>query len=104
MIIGIGSDLSDIRRIEKTLERFGERFTNKVFTEIERKRYEARPPNGEHGHHFSVRGLILDGAFIVTLEGVMTANAGDWIIRGVKGEIYPCKPDIFEATYEPCED
>ncbi|MDX2155260.1 MAG: hypothetical protein SFW09_02025 [Hyphomicrobiaceae bacterium] len=39
------------------------------YAEIERKRYEPRPANGEHGHHFSVRGLILDGAFIVTLEG-----------------------------------
>ena len=37
---------------------------------------------------------------IDTLEGVMQANAGDWIITGVKGEKYPCKPDIFEATYE----
>lgn len=41
--------------------------------------------------------------FIPTLEGVMTANVSDWIIRGVKGEIYPCKPDIFEATYEPAD-
>jgi len=40
---------------------------------------------------------------IATLEGVMTAQPGDWIIRGVKGEIYPCKPDIFEATYEAVE-
>jgi hypothetical protein len=39
-------------------------------------------------------------AFIETLEGRMTANPGDWIITGVKGEHYPCKPDIFEATYE----
>lgn len=37
---------------------------------------------------------------IRTLEGIMTAQPGDYIIRGVKGEIYPCKPDIFEATYE----
>lgn len=37
---------------------------------------------------------------IKTLEGVMIASEGDWIIRGVKGEVYPCKPDIFEATYE----
>jgi len=37
---------------------------------------------------------------IVTLEGVMTADIGDWIIRGVKGELYPCKPDIFAETYE----
>lgn len=39
--------------------------------------------------------------FIQTLEGEMKANSGDWIIRGVKGEFYPCKPDIFTATYEP---
>lgn len=39
-------------------------------------------------------------AEIHTLEGVMRADRGDWIIKGVKGEIYPCKPDIFEATYE----
>lgn len=37
---------------------------------------------------------------IETLEGTMRAEVGDYIIRGVKGEIYPCKPDIFEATYE----
>lgn len=40
---------------------------------------------------------------IATLEGRMTAQVGDWIIRGVKGELYPCKPDIFAATYEPAE-
>lgn len=40
---------------------------------------------------------------IDTLEGVMTANRGDYIIRGIQGEIYPCKPDIFEATYEVVE-
>lgn len=40
---------------------------------------------------------------IDTLEGRMTASPGDWVIRGVKGEFYPCKPDIFEATYEPVE-
>jgi len=37
---------------------------------------------------------------IPTLEGVMEASPDDWIIRGVKGEFYPCKPDVFEATYE----
>jgi hypothetical protein len=40
-------------------------------------------------------------AEIDTLEGVMTASRGDWIIQGVKGELYPCKPDIFAATYDP---
>ena len=37
---------------------------------------------------------------VKTLEGYMEASVGDWIIQGVKKEIYPCKPDIFEATYE----
>ena len=37
---------------------------------------------------------------IETLEGVMKANKGDWIIKGVKGEVYPCKPDVFEMTYK----
>ncbi len=38
---------------------------------------------------------------IKTLEGVMEVDPGDWVIKGVKGEFYPCKPDIFEMTYEP---
>lgn len=38
---------------------------------------------------------------IETLEGVMSASVGDYIIKGIKGEFYPCKPDIFEMTYEP---
>lgn len=40
---------------------------------------------------------------IGTLEGVMTASPGDYVICGVKGELYPCKPDIFLATYEDAE-
>lgn len=50
--------------------------------------------NGGKAHH--------DGTdiYIKTLEGEMRASVGDWIIRGVKGEFYPCKPDIFEQTYE----
>lgn len=42
-------------------------------------------------------------AKIVTLEGVMQASEGDYIIKGVKGEFYPCKPDIFDTTYELAE-
>lgn len=42
-----------------------------------------------------------DYALIRTLEGTMRAEFGDYVIRGVQGEIYPCKPDIFAATYEP---
>ena len=45
---------------------------------------------------------IEDGKLLIsTLEGDMTADVGDWVIRGVRGEVYPCKPDIFEQTYEP---
>lgn len=44
-----------------------------------------------------------DKVFIETLEGEMTATILDWIIKGVKGEFYPCKPDIFEATYDRVE-
>jgi hypothetical protein len=40
---------------------------------------------------------------IETLEGILTASPGDWVIKGVNGEFYPCKPDVFEKTYEPVE-
>lgn len=43
------------------------------------------------------------GLKIFTLEGPHLASVGDMIIKGIKGECYPCKPDIFEATYEPAE-
>ena len=42
--------------------------------------------------------------FICTLEGDMTISKGDYVIKGVNGEFYPCKPDIFLKTYEPAED
>ena len=41
---------------------------------------------------------------IITIEGTMTAEPGDWIITGIKGELYPCKDDIFRATYEAVDD
>lgn len=60
-------------------------------------------PNPEH-----LTGVVYDPVArqvrIQTLEGEMIGNLGDWIIRGVKGEIYPCKPDIFEATYEAVDE
>lgn len=40
---------------------------------------------------------------VVTLEGEMYASLGDFVIKGIQGEIYPCKPDIFIATYDPAE-
>lgn len=62
-------------------------------------------------NHEEVFGFILkqafffkeDGVHIETLEGEMRADPGDWIIKGVKGEYYPCKPDIFAHLYDPCE-
>ncbi|HRD42181.1 MAG TPA: hypothetical protein PLN30_00445 [Ferruginibacter sp.] len=48
--------------------------------------------------------VIKDQALTIpTLEGDMKASFGDWIIRGVNGEHYPCKPDIFDKTYEPAD-
>ena len=41
---------------------------------------------------------------ICTLEGELTVSKGDWVIKGIKGEFYPCKPDIFEKTYEAVQD
>lgn len=48
--------------------------------------------------------VATEGLKIFTLEGPLKASIGDYIIKGVKGEFYPCKPDIFEATYEPVEE
>ena len=44
-----------------------------------------------------------EDAFIETLEGTMRVTYGDWVIKGVKGELYPCKADIFEQSYEAVE-
>lgn len=57
------------------------------------------PVENETSHVFF--NEIAKTLVIPTLEGDHRAGAGDWIIRGVQGEFYPCKPDIFEATYEP---
>ncbi|WP_449278005.1 hypothetical protein [Leucobacter sp. GX24907] len=81
------------------------------------KRYRKKPVEIEamqfvEGDHVDVMEWIIrnggDAAIafhtnhveITTLEGVMTAQPGDYVIRGVQGEFYPCKPDIFEATYD----
>ena len=72
---------------------------------IEARRFDTNNDDGSHldalvkwigdtGTHDGTR------LYVETLEGVMTADVGDWIIRGVAGEFYPCKPDIFAATYE----
>lgn len=58
----------------------------------------------KEGDHPKVWLDVAGKAFVNTLEGVHIVTPGDWIITGIKGEHYPCKPDIFAATYEPVED
>ena len=53
------------------------------------------------GDHPNVKKWNDNEYRVTTLEGAMIVTPGDWIITGVKGEYYPCKPDIFEMTYEP---
>lgn len=70
---------------------------------------EARQFTGENGIDLMawMQGVECEEDFlgeyveIKTLEGTMRADKGDWVIKGVKGEFYPCKPDIFQATYDP---
>lgn len=49
----------------------------------------------------SILTIDVGGCRVRTLEGSLYAPYGDWIIKGIKGEFYSCKPDVFEATYEP---
>lgn len=64
-----------------------------------------QPPTGEDDWVAPESGVSIDPAtgdmLIATLEGVMHARLGDWIVRGVQGEFYPVRADIFEATYDP---
>lgn len=65
--------------------------------------YEAVSENRVRLHHM---GKFADAetpyVAIDTLEGTMRGDEGDWIIRGLKGELYPCKPDVFAMKYESC--
>lgn len=64
--------------------------------------FDAPHPNPEH-----LPGVVYDPVArqvrIDTLEGQMVGHVGDWIIKGVAGELYPCRGDIFEQTYEPAD-
>lgn len=63
--------------------------------------YILRPPSQmEHDKEVPNDAVVI---VIPTLEGDMHASRFDWIIKGIKGEFYPCKPDIFEQTYESVE-
>lgn len=79
---------------------------------IDAEQFDGKHPYGDLLLMCFDRGDQPDGLFpvyhedtqtliIPTLEGDHTASSGDWIIKGIKGELYPCKPDIFEATYTP---
>lgn len=73
----------------------------RVWTGENQKEIQAFLHDGdEFAAHGWVTGLYVE---IGTLEGLMVATMGDYIIKGVKGEFYPCKPDIFEMTYEKAE-
>lgn len=73
----------------------GEAAKNNIITTF-KNNYEPKGP-------FEDCSALIE-ADIKTLEGMMHADNGDYIIKGVKGEIYPCKPDIFEMTYERISD
>ena len=77
---------------------------------VEAIKYQAELGNNRIMNWLSQQGanisdwMFFDGEIIIpTLEGKMKATDGDFIIRGIKGEFYPCKSDIFEMTYEPVE-
>ncbi len=80
MDCGLGNGTLSVSSLED-IERFDDWFTS----------------NGGKGRY------VGNTCVIKTLEGDMTAMPGDWIIKGVKGEFYPCKPDIFSATYDLVE-
>lgn len=76
---------------------------------IQARKFETNNEEGDVNMNALVDWIITNGGnakhdstdiFIETLEGTHRASVGDWIIQGVKGEFYPCKPDIFDATYE----
>lgn len=65
------------------------------------------PPGPEWFVEAEEKGRIRltgDRLLITTLEGTMSADVGDWVIKGTKGELYPCKPDIFKDIYEVCHE
>ena len=67
-------------------------------------RYFRRPDVSGETACVQCRAIYHNHGWIDTFEGGHVVCVGDWIIKGVKGEFYPCKPDIFEMTYEPVEE
>lgn len=81
-----------------------------VVVEATRLTKEICEENNSLSKPYTVDGRVMyisydyDGANIETLEGAMRADIGDYVITGIKGEKYPCKPDIFEAIYEKVDE
>lgn len=75
-----------------------------IYNFLEDKNVETQYEVNSEGKNFYIdfsRGQCVTGDLMIkTLEGAMKADIGDYIIKGVNGEFYPCKPDIFEKTYE----
>ena len=71
-----------------------------LLTEGKLVRYYRTPESAGHGVCKHCGFLLHDHGWIETLEGGHIVCPGDWIIEGIQGEFYPCKPDIFEQTYE----
>lgn len=76
------------------------RFTTKTGVGFNRAKRFAGSYFMEHQEHYASEDMIY---YIRTLEGDMKISEGDYIIKGVQGEFYPCKPDIFDQTYEMVE-
>jgi hypothetical protein len=74
------------------------RYTGSNRREVLQFIYPSMSEDGLHGAEVMALPVVIG-----TLEGDMTVSPGDWVIKGVAGEFYPCKPDIFQATYEPAE-
>jgi hypothetical protein len=77
----------------------------KIPVEVEAFRYglDEPPPWFVKAEAEGTVNAKADSALIQTIEGNMRADKGDWVVRGVRGELYPCKPDIFRETYESAE-
>jgi len=69
-------------------------WTGDNFSEVAKLSFDVRGPYGQENPYLE----------IVTLEGRMRAELLDWVIKGIKGEVYPCKPDIFDKTYDAVTD
>lgn len=74
------------------------------FIKADRSTWHPKIRQGGYGYDVTQERFAYPPFWVKTLEGFHEVSDGDWIITGVKGEVYPCKPDVFVMTYEPVED